>query len=102
MMEMKGLAEKLNKKRIERKSFNFDLPEPEVVYNQKGELEGIIKSEFNEAHNLIEEFMLQANEVIGRFLLQKGVQSLFRIHEEPDRDSLHEPGGWRSYVGRRH
>lgn len=90
LMNMKVLAERLNIKRRNRKSLDFDLPEPEVIFNQEGEMEGIVKSEHNEAHKLIEEFMLSANEVVATFLSQKGLEILYRIHEEPDADSLKE------------
>ncbi|MBU1628097.1 ribonuclease R, partial [bacterium] len=88
LMNMKALSAKLHKKRNDRKSLDFDLPEPEVIFNPKGELVGIVKSEHNAAHNLIEEFMLSANEVVAQYLTQKDIDILYRIHEDPDKDSL--------------
>jgi len=90
LRKMKALAEKLHSKRKKRKGLDFDLPEPEVILNEKGELQGIIKKEPNEAHNLIEEFMLQANEIVAKLLTREGIDTLYRIHDEPDPDALQE------------
>jgi len=90
LMNMKKLASLLNDKRKARNSLDFDLPEPFVIFNEKGEPLDIIKKVQNQANNLIEEFMLQANEVVAKFLTLKGFNTLYRIHEVPDNDSLDE------------
>lgn len=74
----------LRKKRLDRGSLDFDLPEPEVLLDMQGSPEAIIRSERNFAHMLIEEFMIAANEAVAEHLSRLEVPSLYRIHEEPD------------------
>jgi ribonuclease R len=81
---MKELAMILNRKRQRRGSIDFDLPEPVIEFDEHGLMQGITRSERNFAHRLIEEFMLAANESVASYLENKGVPSLYRIHEKPD------------------
>jgi len=81
---MKELAMILNRKRQRRGSIDFDLPEPVIEFDEHGLMQGISRSERNIAHRLIEEFMLAANESVASYLENKGVPSLYRIHEKPD------------------
>ena len=81
---MEELARILNRHREERGSIDFDLPEPEIEFDEHGRMIGITRSERNIAHRLIEEFMLAANEAVAGSLEQRGIPSLYRIHEKPD------------------
>jgi ribonuclease R len=74
----------LRKRRLERGSLDFDLPEPEVLLDVQGRPEAVLKAERNFAHMIIEEFMIAANEAVAEHLEALGVPSLYRIHEEPD------------------
>jgi len=49
-----------------------------------GLTEGIIRAERNLAHQLIEEFMLAANEAVATFITDKNIPFLYRVHENPD------------------
>ncbi|HCE80458.1 ribonuclease R [Thermodesulfobacterium commune] len=82
------LAFILREKRLKRGSLDFDLPEPEIIINIKGEVENIVKRERNLAHMLIEDFMIAANEAVASFLTQKGYPFLYRVHETPDINKL--------------
>ena len=88
LMEMKQLALILMKMRQERGSIDFDLPEPEIVLGLTGKTEAIVKSERNLAHQLIEEFMLAANEAVACFVTASELPFIFRIHEQPDQAKL--------------
>ncbi|MFZ0963144.1 MAG: VacB/RNase II family 3'-5' exoribonuclease [Terriglobia bacterium] len=81
---MEELALILNRRRVERGSIDFDLPEPLIEFDQFGRMVGITRSERNIAHRLIEEFMLAANEAVAGHLERCGIPSLHRIHEKPD------------------
>ena len=81
---MRELFEILNARRHRRGSVDFDLPEAQVVLNEEGFIEDIVASERNVAHRLIEEFMLLANETVAGHLEEKGMPTLYRIHEPPD------------------
>ena len=87
LLLMRELASLLRKRRDEEGSLDFDLLEPELVYRE-GSLHSIVPFERNEAHQLIEEFMLAANEAVARFLIQKNVSLLHRSHPDPDLKDL--------------
>lgn len=87
---MSDLAHALRDRRLKRGSLDFDLPEPEVVLDIQGNPEGILKAARNFAHMLIEEFMIAANEAVAQFLFDKGIPSMYRIHEEPDAEKIEQ------------
>ncbi len=84
LMDMKELALCLQRMRKKRGSIDFDLPEPEIIIGLTGQTEGIIRAERNLAHQLIEEFMLGANEAVARFITSREIPFLYRVHENPD------------------
>ncbi len=84
LLEMKELALILMAMRKKRGSIDFDLPEPEIIIGLTGQTEGIIRAERNLAHQLIEEFMLAANEAVARFITSRDIPFLYRVHENPD------------------
>jgi ribonuclease R len=81
---MKRLAVLMNKRREERGSIDFDLPEPVIEFDDNGQMRGVTKSERTWANRLIEEFMLAANECVATWIEDLGVPSLYRIHEKPE------------------
>ncbi len=81
---MKSLAVKMNKRREERGSIDFDLPEPVIEFDDEGQMRGVTRAERTWANRLIEEFMLAANECVATWLEDLGVPSLYRIHERPE------------------
>jgi ribonuclease R len=81
---MKRLAVLMNKRREERGSIDFDLPEPVIEFDEQGQMRGVTRAERTWANRLIEEFMLAANECVATWLEDLGVPSLYRIHEKPD------------------
>ena len=81
---MEELALILNRRRVDRGSIDFDLPEPLIEFDESGRMVGITRSERNFAHRLIEEFMLAANEAVAGYLESRGIPSLYRIHEKPE------------------
>jgi ribonuclease R len=87
---MVELSTRLTAMRTARGSIDFDLPEAEIIVNLRGKPEDIIRRERNEAHKLIEEFMLAANEAVADFLTNKEIPLLYRIHEEPELEKMLE------------
>jgi ribonuclease R len=81
---MKELALLLNRRRAERGSIDFDLPEPIIEFDEQGRMQGVVRSVRNIAHRIIEEFMLAANEAVAQYLEKRGIASLHRVHEKPD------------------
>jgi len=88
LLEMKELALILQGMRKKRGSIDFDLPEPEIIIGLTGQTEGIIRAERNLAHQLIEEFMLAANEAVARYITGLSIPFLYRVHENPDPGKL--------------
>ncbi len=84
LLEMKELALILMAMRKKRGSIDFDLPEPEIIIGLTGRTEGIIRAERNLAHQLIEEFMLAANEAVAHSVTARDIPFLYRVHENPD------------------
>ena len=82
--DMKELALLLNARRNEHGSIDFDLPERVIEFDDEQRMTSITRSERNIAHRLIEEFMLAANRAVDGYLLQRGIESLHRVHEKPD------------------
>src|ERR1700733_6519562 len=81
---MKRLAVLMNRRREERGSIDFDLPEPVIEFDEHGQMRGVTRAERTWANRLIEEFMLAANECVATWLEDLGVPSLYRIHEKPE------------------
>ncbi len=88
VLQMQQLARLLRQRRRDRGSLDFDLPEPEILLDLEGKPEDIIVAPRNDAHRLIEEFMLAANEAVAEHLDRPELQMVFRIHEEPDPEHI--------------
>jgi ribonuclease R len=92
LMKMRDLSQILRRKRIDEGGLEFDLTEPELVYKM-GSLCSIVPAEANQAHHIIEEFMVLANEIIARFISAKDAPMIYRVHPKPlpaDLDGLRE------------
>ncbi len=83
LQQMAQLAQQLTRMRHDRGSLDMDLPEVEIILDDQGAPCDLVKIERNQAHRLIEEFMLAANEAVADFLTHKGWPLLYRIHDEP-------------------
>src|SRR5262249_35201303 len=90
LVRMHELTQVLIQRRSERGAIDFDLPEAELLFNDEGQIGGIVRSERNIAHRLIEEFMLLANETVATHLEKLDVPAVYRIHEQPDPAKIEE------------
>jgi len=98
---MARLSQGLRQRRMERGAIDFDLPESEIILNLQGETEDIVRAERNLAHEIIEEFMIAANEGVAHFMEEKGLPFLYRIHEPPQREAIEEFRRFISHLGYR-
>jgi ribonuclease R len=87
LLDMRELASRLRKNRMSSGSLDFDHPQPELVY-RKGALHKVVPFFQNEAHHLIEEFMLAANQAVAEYLDDSPQPLIFRIHPPPDPGDL--------------
>jgi ribonuclease R len=90
LLRMAELAGALSRMRRARGSLDMDLPEVEILLDETGAPFDLVKTERNQAHRLIEEFMLAANEAVAAYLSDAGWGLLYRIHEEPELQKLQE------------
>lgn len=81
---MEELCIVLSNKRYRRGAVDFDLPEPDMEFDESGRVIRIVPAERNIAHRIVEEFMLLANECVAERLTASGGPVLYRIHEKPD------------------
>ncbi|MEM8954462.1 MAG: ribonuclease R [Verrucomicrobiota bacterium] len=84
------LASKVRKRRFEHGALDLDFPEVQVKLDPQGNPIGFDRIEYDESHQLIEEFMLLANEAVATLTQKHQTPSLYRIHEDPDADRLFE------------
>ena len=87
ILQASELAHLLLKNRMERGSLDLEVPEVELMINDQGEPQDIVKVSRLFSHRLIEELMLAANVAVGEYLAQRG-EALFRIHDNPKPDAL--------------
>lgn len=84
------LAQLLRKKRFAHGSLDLDFPEVKVWLDEAGKPARLERVENDESHQLIEEFMLAANEAVARELKNRAIPTIYRIHEDPDPEKLAE------------
>lgn len=86
--KMAELATLLHAKRRSRGSIDFDFPEAKVIVDENGSPVEIRPYVHNTATNLIEEFMLIANETIAEYFFWQETPFLYRTHEAPDEEKI--------------
>ena len=87
---MEKLRKILNKQRLSRGSINFDFDEARIVLDEAGKPVDIVKRERGISNNIIEEFMLIANETVAEHFYWLNIPFVYRIHEEPNTDTIKE------------
>lgn len=83
-------ASSIRDKRMQKGSLDFDMPEVKIVVNKEGYADHIEVIEYDESHQLIEEYMLLANEIVAKSLLDANMPFISRVHDKPDADKLNE------------
>ncbi len=85
---MHGLAMTLRKRRKDGGAIELSMPEVKIDFDDKGDVKGAHLTENTESHQIIEEFMLAANEAVADHLHRLELAFLRRIHESPDSRKL--------------
>ncbi|WP_349431306.1 ribonuclease R [Methylomarinum sp. Ch1-1] len=88
LQELYALFKAMRKQREQRGAMDFDTQETQIVFGAERKIEKIVPTERNDAHKLIEEFMIAANMAAARFLNRKKMPRLLRIHEGPGSEKL--------------
>lgn len=82
--------------REKRGAIDFEMTETQFIFDDNRKIKTIEPRERNEAHRLIEEFMVAANVAAAQFLLQHKMPALYRVHETPAEEKL---TGLREFLG---
>lgn len=85
---MRELAMALRGQRMRRGAIDFDFQESKVIVDAEGKPVDIVKRERSVAEQIIEEFMLAANETVAEHFHWLKVPFIYRIHEDPDGEKL--------------
>lgn len=85
-----ALAQKVRQARFRAGSLDLDFPERKIILDEQGRILRIDKIENDVSHQLIEEFMLLANEAVAARLMALNRPAVYRIHEPPDAQRLAE------------
>ncbi len=81
--DMESLAKAIRQRRIKNGMLVLDLPEVDLVYDEKDNVTGVTPTDTSFSHTIIEMFMIEANEAVGRLFAEIGVPHLRRIHPDP-------------------
>lgn len=84
------IANRLRKDRLKAGSLELDMPETKIFVDEKGFADRIETIHYDESHQLIEEFMLAANEAVARKLSHARVPYISRVHDDPDPEKLND------------
>src|SRR5262245_61608049 len=88
LLRMRELAMLLRKRRLKRGALELNMPEIELEYDHQGRVIGAHFAKHDVSHQIIEEFMLAANEAVAEQLSHLGVPFLRRVHPPPDPNKL--------------
>ncbi len=83
MRELAHIVEDKNKR---MGSLDFEIPEVQFVFDEKGMAVGFEKRERNDAHRLIEDFMVLANQTVAKEFCDNDIPFLYRVHEAPQKE----------------
>ena len=85
---MLELSKILQEKRKREGSLDFEIPEVEFVFDQNGMAIDLKNRERNDAHRLIEDFMVLANETVAKEFFDKKIPFVYRVHENPKKEKV--------------
>lgn len=86
--QLYALYQVMRVKRDQRGAMDFESQETRIIFGAARKIERIVPVQRNDAHKLIEEFMIAANMAAARFLNRKKMPRLLRIHDGPNDEKL--------------
>ena len=88
--DLHRLYKVLRKRREQRGAIDFETVETRIVFGEERKIDRIVPVIRNDAHKMIEEFMITANVATARFLLEAKIPALYRVHEGPAAEKLED------------
>jgi ribonuclease R len=88
--DLHSLYKVFRKQRDKRGAIDFDTTETKIVFGRDRKIERIVPQERNDAHRMIEEFMVAANVAAAEYLLDHKIPALYRIHAGPTAQKLED------------
>ena len=85
---MKELADIIRKRKIERGYLDFDVDEPKILVDDNCVPTDIVLRERGAGENLIEDFMIQANECVATHIFYMNLPFIYRVHEYPKEEKI--------------
>lgn len=96
---MEELAHVLKNRRLQAGYLNLDIPESKIILDENGRAIEVKKYETTFANEIIEQFMLTANETIAEKFFWLEAPFIYRVHEEPDFDKIQETNKFLFNIG---
>lgn len=84
------IASKMRSDRMKKGSLNLEMNETKIFVDEQGYADRLEKVVNDESHQLIEEFMLAANEAVAKAMRESSLPCIYRVHEEPDEERLND------------
>ena len=84
LLKMAAITQKVEHDRQTRGEITFNVPEPKIVLDEKGQIASVYSRPHKLSHRIIETFMIMANEVVAEHCNKLKLPFVYRIHERPD------------------
>ena len=97
--DMRTVARILRKRRFANGSLDLDVPEAKVILDEEGHPIEIRLRHSDESHQLVEDFMLVANQCAAHRFLRQNLPSLYRVHAPPSPEKMEEFAGFAETLG---
>ena len=84
------LAKILRKEKLARGYLDFDVDEPKILVDENCKPYDVVLRERGKGENMIEDFMIAANETVAEHVFYMGLPFVYRVHEVPDNEKVEE------------
>ena len=82
------LAKILRKEKLSRGYLDFDVDEPKILVDENCKPYDVVLRERGKGENMIEDFMIAANETVAEHVFYMGLPFVYRVHEVPDNEKV--------------
>lgn len=97
---MEELAHVLKDRRLKQGYLNLDIPESKITLDENGYAINVEPYKLSFANEIIEQFMLTANEAVAEKFYWMEFPIIYRVHEEPEYDKILETNKFLFNIGK--